>query len=395
MNWLLFLCVIAVGIIPDPELNHWEIQTTWMFLFLILILSWKLSQKFHYLVGIVFVISASSGAFHYLFPKFFFYEFGPIAQASYGSVVAGSTLYLSLIACAFLLLSKSNNDKIGSSFVLLAIIDAFIISIRHSHYWVQSNPAMDATFIAICLPLVYGGFKDYKNTTQIKVLLALAMVISVIITESSTALMGLGSGMAVFLIFEYGGMAIFPVFLMGLGLALFGFHHLGREFLNTNGREHIWKITWEYFWRDVDVIWGTGTGAFTLYGPALQLAERTAKGLYQGGDTFVWLHNDWFQILFENGLLGLTSVSLLFVTMVWKARKRPALAASIVTFGASACTQMLLRFPITAMFGAYLIHATFIGVESEDCELLLPSRPQVTVKNFLGKTIQFFQKEEL
>ena len=380
MNLLLFLGVLAVGVIPNPDLDHWETQETFLFLFLILVISWRLQRKFHPLVGISYLIGASSACVHYLFPKFYFWEFGKITEASFGSVVAGSALYLSLIACTFLVLSESNNAWIQIALIVLSVIDSLFVIFTHGHYWVQSNPAMDATFIVIMLPLILGAF---KNKFQVLSVLGFLTTLSVVISQSSTGLMGLGVGFGAWLFLEYGGIAILGVALVGLVLILFGFHHLGFEFLNSNGRTGIWNLSMNYFFKEVDMISGAGTGSYYLYGPALF------------NSPFVWLHNDWLQVLFENGFLGLVSALSLFLTMLWKARKRPGLMSAILTYGVCAFTQMLLRFPITAILGATLIHATFVTERPLGRRgLASPEHPPTTVKNFLGRTIPLFLEEE-
>lgn len=344
-------------------------------------------------MGLSYIIAAASGATRYLFPKFYFYEFGKIAEASFGSVSAGSSLYLSLIACVFLLIRRKDNKVIGITIIWMALINTVICLLRKSHYWVQSNPAMDACLSVMVLPLILGWLKNVR--WQVVGVLSFLIVFFVVASQSSTALMGLGAGFATFLLFEFGGMAILPIFVIGLSLIFFGVQFLGPEFLNTNGRMHIWQLALTNFWKDVDIFWGAGTGSFSLYGPAYQTIERMHSGAFIGGDTFVWIHNDWLKVLFENGIAGLSILILLFFTMIYKARKRPALASAIVTYGAVAFTQMNLEYPVTAILGSYLIYETFIGAEKGDCGSALPGRPQVTVKSFLGKTIQFFHSEEL
>lgn len=64
-----------------------------------------------------------------------------------------------------------------------------------------------------------------------------------------------------------------------------------------------WDIWASYLkWLDIYSNWwiGVGSNAFMAFGPSIQ---QWAK--IEGDGHIMWLHNDWLQLLFENGIVGL------------------------------------------------------------------------------------------
>ncbi len=133
----------------------------------------------------------------------------------------------------------------------------------------------------------------------------------------------------------------------------------GASISDSNGRIAAWKrfFTW---WGDQDYHWlGTGNGTFSWIGPCID-NMHDGKCLIIEGGAFVQMHNDWLQVLFETGIVGLLLASIVFTMTTFKAKASPKLFATWLGFGAFALTYHPLRFMITGLFIAYIwreIHA--------------------------------------
>jgi O-antigen ligase len=108
--------------------------------------------------------------------------------------------------------------------------------------------------------------------------------------------------------------------------------------LSTNGRALIWQQAMAFWWSDASWMFGFGTGT------AAELIPRLQSDVGGWGQTvFITLHNDWLQILWEHGLVGLALAAWVFIRALRKCRASPALCASVLALGLSACGNWPLR----------------------------------------------------
>ncbi len=75
---------------------------------------------------------------------------------------------------------------------------------------------------------------------------------------------------------------------------------------------------------------------------------------------FVWMHNDWLQILFELGIIGLAAAIIFYICLIkhsWN--KKNYLFPIVCTYGFISLTQMPLRVFVFQLLGACLIMMAF------------------------------------
>lgn len=113
-----------------------------------------------------------------------------------------------------------------------------------------------------------------------------------------------------------------------------------------NGRLEIWQLAWNFFrsrpWNEQAL--GLGLGSCRTLLPRLTIE--------QGGDMtkmqiFFTLHNDWGQLLFETGWIGLLLAIVSYVRLFLKARRRNQ--AVLLGFGAAMLGNPVLHFLPTAL----------------------------------------------
>jgi O-antigen ligase len=121
----------------------------------------------------------------------------------------------------------------------------------------------------------------------------------------------------------------------------------GRNLFSSRGRDYIWTQSY-YFFRDhLHWMMGSGLGGFYVIGPALMAKGQT--------NVFIWLHSDWFQTLFEQGIVGLLLILVMYGHALWRARRVPELFAALTAYAVFGAANMPLRYPICGLFGALLI----------------------------------------
>lgn len=117
------------------------------------------------------------------------------------------------------------------------------------------------------------------------------------------------------------------------------------EFFSSTGRTTMWPLLMREWWRHGRIFAGTGTGTFPLWG--IMVTAGT-------GQAWTFLHSDWLQILFEQGVVGL--ILALFCFWDVGCRKAPVgRTLSIWIYGAWMVANMPLHFPLAALYGAFLI----------------------------------------
>ncbi|MGZ3698447.1 MAG: hypothetical protein ACXWP5_09950, partial [Bdellovibrionota bacterium] len=124
----------------------------------------------------------------------------------------------------------------------------------------------------------------------------------------------------------------------------------------TRGRGLIWTQAY-YFFRD-HLHWmiGSGLGGFYVIGPVLHQTKD--------GSVFLWLHSDWMQTLFEQGIIGFIIILGMYLQALWRSRINPQLFAALAAYAMFGVANMPLRYPLSGLFGAFLIRWAFEKQES-------------------------------
>jgi O-antigen ligase len=159
------------------------------------------------------------------------------------------------------------------------------------------------------------------------------------------AIMGFASLVVGFLLFrrEKKSLLIIP--------AMVGILVYDPTIFSFSGREELWPLCLAV-WNDIgNFIFGTGGGTFQHFVPLYQ----HLNGLLFRGTYLRWAHNDFLQILFEQGVVGLSLCVGFFVSMFFRIEKKYWLFMIVLIL------NMLGNFPLwiasdmlmTALFFKY------------------------------------------
>ena len=329
MKYLVFILFLIVAFCTVPAINGWAFRQYLGFAFISILISIMLTKKFHISVGLCFFITTLYGLFRSGIPQF-------------GSEVVSSIMVLLLFSCISLGFSESLLNLILPALALVAIGDAIIMLVRFlmhfeymDVYWVLTNASLDASFIALMFPIVW--ILGQKKSVQIP--LSIFIVLAVVAAKSNTAL----------LVLVITGISLFWEALVLVPLSYFA---LGHKFAHSEGRIDNWKIMMG-FWQDhVNHLFGSGPGTYWILAQSIQAHKA-------GDQVWGWMHNDFLQVLFEQGLIGLGSVLFLYFMMLWKSFKKPILLSMVIGYGVIAMTLYPIHLFFFQLIGLALIALCF------------------------------------
>ncbi len=225
---------------------------------------------------------------------------------------------------------------------ILAVLDSLYMLITHHPYGLLNNKAADSSFIGCMLPMIfYKGVNEWKMYAS-----ATLMVLAIFFTRSSTGLASIGVGASAIL-FQTAPKRVWLLSSI-LGLILLGgigSAFLGRELVDPSGRQIVWREAWNMA---IQAPWfGHGTGSWTIE------SRKLAGG-------WLWLHNDYLEVFFENGIVGLMLVLITYCVLLIRLYKRDSVYFAVaVVYGFTALTEMPLRLFVTQILGVCLIFEAF------------------------------------
>lgn len=319
-------------------------------------------KRFHWSVGLAFLYFSTSNILRFMFPPFFFGGFKIEDVIGFEALVLHAQMYLLFFLFIFTFLNRRRLSEIEDFLILLAIIDGAVLTVRclmdKDPYFFLNNAALDCMFIATVAPLGIHNLKKYRGA----IWLGLLFLVPLVLTQTSTGLLGLGLliGLNIILNKRY----ILAIGSLAL-IALAGFLLQGAPtLLNGSGRYEVWKMTMK-FWGDHMSHWfGYGLGTFKMLGPAIQIANlpEITDGMIIPG--FFWMHNDWLQVLFEGGWIGLGLAVLVYLCALRRLRGTHYYP-SLFIFGMLAIIQMPTKHFLLSLTGALLVAYAFTPSDEE------------------------------
>lgn len=255
--------------------------------------------------------------------------------------ILGSRICLAYVAANALLLIKD--------FIILP----GMCSVDNVCGGVMANPSISTSVMMVCVPFALEQLKSINipKINLVKVYLFWTVVIASIVLSRSSIGFGMLIAHICVSIFmnntDNVRAALFKAAFIIAALATAGYLYAGNMFMHSNGR----FAQWSYFmdkWSHKKVHWifGSGHGTFGIFSANLELADRNV------GAWWPWMHNDWLQILFESGAVGLILAISIYIKSLFCSYRlaNNTLFMGIIMLGIC----MLLNYPVHLGFGALL-----------------------------------------
>lgn len=218
------------------------------------------------------------------------------------------------------------------------------------------NPSLLATWVAMCLP-----FTLYLRRKRGYAGFLLGAVI-LVITQSSTAIIAVASALLFYLAFRYRKkfLCVFIPFLVLLSILVWANSGIISKqmkeeagFFNPTGRINIHKETWKILRHRPLLGWGLGTFEYMIgLNPDIQKK--------MDDDAWRELHDEYGQIWFSVGMIGLAFFLLFMFTAFWgflrnQTPETITLASALLTFLIISVTLFPMRVAPTSFYGAVFI----------------------------------------
>ena len=129
-------------------------------------------------------------------------------------------------------------------------------------------------------------------------------------------------------------------------ISIFAYYHRG-DISYAHGRLDTW-LSFIQYWKSRGLeVWsfGTGPGSFVWISPALQQFQYAI---------YSQMHNDWLQILFEEGVIGFVLALLCAFHAGWVVRDNPKYLGAVASVCVFGLTYYPLRFLPSALLVAFI-----------------------------------------
>jgi len=349
----------------NPAFHVW--QRYWGLLFCAFILCSIVAKRYGGLSGLLLGLVICSGLYHFVNPL------TPFARdySLEGSLVlrqacASATIYAVLIAVPVLFLSRGSVEKLAVAMSALCPLGCFMLLWNLFFHGTRVG-ILDASSIGMFLVVIlYPAFLHMivgpliklkaRWLTIVAVSLSVMVPVVCVVSKSATAVLGISIAIIVYS-FVYKKVLISAALILVMPILLAGYLTQGKSFYTGKARIKMASLAIEHVQKSNSQTWGTGVGTFRVLGPAIQMKK------WRGPGFFLWLHNDWVQLWFEFGWVGLILVLLISLKALILSREQAWLVSSLVAYGFVMCVQMPLRLFLPSLFAIVLLR---LAIERPD-----------------------------
>lgn len=219
----------------------------------------------------------------------------------------------------------------------------------------DGNTSMNACIIGITLPFLLDVVKDGAFTA----IAISSAILAVLISGQSIPFGCLFLSIAFYYFRDFRSLAIYGS-LTAVGFIVLGLISQKNMFFFSSGRFDVYDHFMRYWYENFNNLTGTGTGTFQFLGKEEQF--KSGFKLFQSGNKikgiFGFLHSDFLQIVFEQGIAGMVAFMVLLISTLvtaWKRRYRSILSAGMAYVGCMMFNYPL-RLAVTSMIGCSIMY---------------------------------------
>lgn len=263
----------------------------------------------------------------------------PIFQARVQDLALQSFGFMAIIPPVILILADAYPRHLITFLRAMLVLDSF--AVLHWGCGMFNVGSMDAGVIAAGLPMFLMEDVNKKILWVGFCICAIAILASTSATGAIVALIALTA--------FYSRKKLLYGVIAGLSIFGVSFAIQGHELFNLSGRVAGWQSYMDWWAREAPHLTGPGISTFEGIAPYL---------LNKGQEIFLYMHNDWLQILFDGGIIGFVLALAFTIQILYKARHSPALFACILGFMACMAPYAPLHFGFGQIFACSLIGFT-------------------------------------
>jgi len=339
----------------------------WSILFAVTVISYGvyLSKKYHYLAGLLFSFISINTIYTFAWPNNLYSQFPITVQNSIKgtSGIAFISMFLVVILADFIA-----KKKINIFLIFVALCNSIFIIYQTTQgldYWKRvgffDNISLSGGLIALLIPMIL-NIKDKKIMFS---LLPIPLV-AIYCCQSSVAIgvLGLTLSAYAFMSIKRKWLALLLIPLaIGIGAIT------DKDLFNGSTRIQNYKIQTSAFledeicypqnnktvcWNNGNVFTGYTQGTFSFWAFIAQVRHSLYIDKGKNGELIQFLHNDYLQMLFENGLIGLLLSLALASLLAFMAWGNALLFSTLIGFYGFMLFHYPIHYPLQALVGAYI-----------------------------------------
>jgi hypothetical protein len=323
-------------------------------------LAWK---RVHWSAGLALFWALLSAARVFGAPVSPYLAGGDFDVIAFDSVTAESFLWIVLAVVPLLLLDRAKMEHaVLEAFSWVCLLDSLYVLAEFALGYETpdrggffGNTSMNASMIAVIYPILTRSEARARNAIESVGYLAriLAPLAAILVSRSNIALAVLLAELALTWLAPPRSLKRTWVtgVLIGI-LAVAGRYLMGAKFGQDSGRYELWAVEMGW-WRAHANPWiGMGTGTYFFLGQNIQRVSQTRVPY------LLWMHNEWLQILFEQGIIGLLLMLSVAVSAISSAldRRRFWLLASLIGYAVMMAGNYPLHLATPGFLGAVLVY---------------------------------------
>lgn len=359
-----------------PYEDHWW-GTWWVVLGIsVVFISLAISKKTHPSIGLA-VLSSLMSALYVFMDKTLYSELGPSTAMAMDNVSMGS--YLSFITLLFLfyMASRRHLDILEDCFAYLCMINSvYTLATAYlgsDQMGLFGNASMNGMMIVATYPLLVmrpernlyynkslRDLTNYSYTILKDLACILIPILAVAFSKAHVPIFGMALFWVLFLFFQFQlrikTSSLISILISVTGFFVISIHYLSSDAFHDNGRFEMWKMAFKG-WDRFNPLFGSGQGTAFMWIPSFQ----EDSGLNQN-NWFIWMHNDWLQILFEQGILGFGLAVIAYGFVISRSFQRPYLVTSVLLYGAMALFNFPMHLAVHSVLGLFLVARSYDSV---------------------------------
>jgi hypothetical protein len=139
------------------------------------------------------------------------------------------------------------------------------------------------------------------------------------------------------------------------------------NWLESGARFQAWEIAYRWWFGAgwASILFGQGLGSVKFMVPHLQ----RLLGIDGAGSMYIWLHNDYLQVLVELGAVGFLLFFWAVGFLLEKAKRHTVQWVSLIAYGILMTVQFPVRWPIMSFLGLILVGNVLSQEEWTDASL--------------------------
>lgn len=320
-------------------LNIWNLHSFVVFVAITIVFAVYIHRRYSFVAALTTAYFFLSGIILVYGPWTYYGQFQRQINDPSKSAMFSGALCVGLVT----LLREDHFKKLFSVVKDLIVINT--VALWFFPCGVFNAGSMDLTVSTMALPFF---INDYIKTNDRLSLLKILVIVGTFIFWGSTT-----PFIAVAVIIAAWAFAIrkqivnFRYYVYGILLSfVVGFASAGDYFFNMGNRVPVWIKVMERFYENFNLFVGTGTGSYRWLGPVMQ-GERV--------EVLLFMHNEWLQIIFENGIIGLMLVLSLMALCLRNVYKIPHLFTAMIVMLVICWAQFPLRIELGFIYCLCLV----------------------------------------